>query len=145
MRFALPCIVLLITAGCTSPSGGPSDGTPVSPVSTSETATSTCEPGTAELELALPYNRTVRVTVHELGTEEVVHDQTYSGETRPAVTFDGRNGVFEPATDYQVRVRMDGSVEWNRTVRRNEWWRIRAYANGTVSRTRPVAVYDTDC
>lgn len=142
MRFALLCIILVITAGCTLPS--------VPPESTPETTTPTCEPyrATASLELALPSNRTVRVNVQERGTGELVLNRTYTGETQPAVEFNGQNGVFEPATDYQVRIRMDGSVEWNRTVRRNERWHLRAYANGTVRRTRPVAVIDTpaaDC
>jgi hypothetical protein len=146
MRFALLCVVLLATAGCTLPSGGPSGGAPV----ISEATTPICEPyhATASLELAIAYNRTVRVIVEERGTGDPVLNRTYTGETHPTVEYDGQSGVFEPATDYGVTIQIEGEIEWNRTVRRIERWHLRAYRNGTVSSTRPVAVLDTpstDC
>jgi hypothetical protein len=145
MRYWPVIAFLLVSAGCTTPFAAPSE----TAVST-ESPTTTCEPVsvTASLELDITYNGTISIVVREQATGHVVHNQTYDGVTRSVIIFDGENGVFEPATDYVVTIRTDTSVAWNRTVLRTERWQLRVYANGTVSKTGPVAVLDTptpDC
>lgn len=134
-RFALLAL-LVATAGCGRPIGG-------SPSASPTTSTSTCEPYrvTAGLELAVAENVTAHVTIESQSTEQVVLNRTYTGWT--TVKYGDEQGVFEPATDYQVSIRVDGQVRWNKTVHRTERWDLRVHANGTVTKVNPVVVYDT--
>lgn len=135
-RWIIPCL-LIITAGCTLPVGGPtSTATPSGTVSdspVSETAIVTCEPNTltAGLDVTVAGGVTALITVRESGNNGVVANRTYSGYEK--VTFGEDGDVFDPGTDYRVTIHVNGTVRWNQTVARHERWDIRIGDDGKVT------------
>lgn len=102
-------------------------------ITTVQTPTPTCEPNrlTAELKIQLHTELPVRITITERGTNRLVLNETYS-ESTEKVVYGENAGVFEPATDYQVHIRANDTVRWNRTVRNNQEYQLIVEDNGNV-------------
>jgi hypothetical protein len=75
-----------------------------------------------------PVNITI-TELHENG-RGVVLDRTY--DDRMMIEFDEKD-VFRENGEYRVEIRVNGTVEWNRTVQHFESYELRVENNGTVA------------
>ncbi|WP_424019255.1 hypothetical protein ACOZ4N_07215 [Halorientalis pallida] len=74
----------------------------------------------------------VHITITELNENGrgVVLGRTY--DDRTTIEFDKKD-VFRENGDYRVEIRVNGTIEWNRTVQHFESYELRVETNGTVS------------
>lgn len=98
-----------------------------------QTPTQTCEPDplTASLEITFNANVPVHVTITESGAQTPVVNRTYPVNTTQ-IEYSEETGVFEPATDYQIIIQTNGTVQWDGTIERNADHNLLIQPNGSV-------------
>lgn len=88
--------------------------------------------GTAYVNIENPHHVPVHITITELNENGrgVVLDRTYDRET---IVFDGDKDVFRKNGKYQVEIRVNGTIEWDRTIKHYIGYTLRIENNGTVT------------
>jgi hypothetical protein len=136
------CCLLLVLAGCAGlpASGGPAERSATPSPTPGGTPTPTPEGEdfsyaqlTAGFEVQAFQAPPVRVVAVGHRSGRTVVNGTYDGTF--AVEFGDEDGPFVRNTTYDVTLRVNGEVAWNRTIRNYEGYQLRVGENGTVTET----------
>lgn len=123
-RCAIICL-LVVTSGCVS---FPNQNTAATDTATETPEPATTEPFRAFVQVNIQTEDAVNIRAQELTSQEVVLNKTYTSKGPVDI---GRS--LEPATDYRIVIRTNGTVQWNESVQDYEGYELRVEENGTVT------------
>ena len=120
--------LMMLLAGCSGYNPSTTPETDTGPFTEPDV-----HPGlTANLDIQNLALAPVHITIterHENG-RGIVLDRTYNDRT--TIEFEEKD-VFRENGEYRVEIRVNGTIEWNRTVKHFESYELRVENNGTVA------------